>query len=197
MPSGKVFSTELIESRPGLIVFRVDGKGSNQAFCNEGGLHQIQRIPPTEKRGRVQTSTITVAVMPEVPIHQIKIDHNDLEWKFSRCGGPGGQSVNTTDSAVQLTYLPNNLQVRCVSERSQKQNKEIALQILFAKLEQASLEKHANDYNNQRREQVGSGNRGDKKVRTVRFQDDLVIDHVTGKKMTVKKYIKGEIEALH
>lgn len=195
MRSGGVFSTELLEDVHGFICFRVSGKGAQKAFQNESGGHRWQRVSPTEKRGRVHTSTITVAVLEEVSIQEVYIDPNDIEWKATRGSGAGGQHRNMTDSAVQLTHLPTKIRVRCESERSQHQNKEIAMQILRAKLKQQQENSIVSAHNQERKEKVGSGQRGDK-IRTIRLQDDVVINHLNDRKISAKLYVKGQLDLL-
>lgn len=196
MLDGGTFSIELLDERPGIIRFRVLGKKAAKLFSKEGGVHQWQRVPPTEKKGRVHTSTITVAVLPERPIADIKINEKDLDWKTCRGSGAGGQHRNVTDSAVQLTHKPTGIQIRCESERSQHSNKETALQILAARLEQAEEEQLVKSRNKKRREQFGTGERGVQKIRTIKVQDDSVINHENGKRISSKKYLKGDFKKL-
>lgn len=164
-------------------------------MINEAGGHRFQRVPPTERKGRVHTSTITVAVLPEEGPSQIKLADKDLDIRCCRGSGAGGQHRNTTDSAVQVTHLPTGLQVRVESERSQHQNKESALALLRVKLQTEAGARHNSKQNSSRKAQVGVGARGDKR-RTIALQRDSVVDHVTGKEITTKKYLRGEIEAL-
>jgi peptide chain release factor 1 len=191
-----VFSLELLDNRPGIIRIRVSGEKALSLFKCEGGLHQWQRVPPTEKRGRVHTSTITIAVLPEIPTYQIKIDKRELDWKTCRGSGAGGQHRNVTDSAVQLTHIPTKIKIRCESERSQHANKETALQILAARLKEAGENEQAESYNNNRKNQVGSGERGVQKVRIIRLQDDVVINTLNGRRISAKKYMRGMLEGL-
>lgn len=193
---GGSFSIELLEECHGFICFRVKGKTALKDFKNEGGGHRFQRVSPTERKGRVHTSTITVAVLPEVSEVELKINPEDLEWKATRGSGAGGQHRNVTDSAVILTHLPSKMKIRCESERSQHQNKEIALDILRARLQSIATENATSAYNSERKNQVGSGQRGDK-IRTIRLQDDVVVDHQTNKKMSAKLYLKGHIDLLY
>lgn len=188
---GGVFDVELLTERSGLVVFRAAGKGSDVAFANESGGHRWQRVPPTEKRGRMQTSTVTVAVLPEPTPTQVVINENDLDWKFCRGSGAGGQHRNVTDSAVVLTHVPTGITVRCESERSQHSNKETALEILRARLWDAAHNQVSAQTSSSRREQVGSGMRGDKR-RTIRSQDGVVTDHVLNKQWQLKKYLRGD-----
>jgi len=187
---------KLQEARPGYVVFQVEGKGAAKAFKHEAGGHRWQRVPPTERKGRVHTSTITVAVLPVPTEAQVLIQPCDLEWATCRGSGAGGQHKNVTDSAVQLKHLPSGITVQCQSERSQHQNKETALAALRAKLHQAAQEAAQGARNNSRRRQLGSGQRADKR-RTVRVQAGQVVDHVTGKRMKVRQYLRGELEPLY
>jgi peptide chain release factor 1 len=154
-------------------VFRATGKGAVAAFRNEAGGHRHQRVPPTEKRGRVQTSTVTVAVLPVPSPVEVRIDERDLDWTTCRAGGKGGQNVAKTETAVQVTHLPTGLQVRCENERSQKQNLDTAMAILRAKLLDRARNASDAARNGNRRAQLGSGQRGDK-TRTYRWQDGIV-----------------------
>ncbi len=160
-------------------------------FRDESGGHRWQRVPPNDKRGRVHTSTVTVAVLAEPTTVQVAIRDEDLDWTATRGSGAGGQARNKTSSAVQLWHLPTGLMVRCEGERSQTQNRATALEILRAKIwtaqQQAAAKSHAND----RRQQVGSGMRGDKR-RTIRIQDGVVNDHVTGRTWRTKEYLRGD-----
>jgi len=188
---GGVFDLEIVSERPGLLVFKASGKGSDVAFANESGGHRWQRVPPTEKRGRMQTSTITVAVLPERSPTQVIVNDGDLDWKFCRGSGAGGQHRNVTDSAVVLTHIPSGITVRCESERSQHSNKETALEVLRARLWDAAHNQHSAQTSSSRREQVGSGMRGDKR-RTIRSQDGVVTDHVLNKQWQLKRYLRGD-----
>ena len=180
---------------PGLAEVKIEGKKLLKLFSQEAGGHRWQRVPPTEKRGRVQTSTITVAVLPIVSPQSVHLSERDLSWKACRGSGPGGQHRNKTDSAVQLTHKPTGIVVRCESERSQPTNLRLAKEVLAARLQQQSDEKTMNTQNKKRRSQVGKGMRSDKR-RTVRVQAGKVIDHLSGKKMKVAKYLRGDIESL-
>lgn len=160
-------------------------------FRDEPGGHRWQRVPPTEKRGRIHTSTVTVAVLPEPTDTEVKLLESDLEWSYCRGSGKGGQHRNVTDSAVQLRHKPSGLMVRCESERSQPQNKRTALALLRAKLWALQHEAEVGARADDRRQQVGSGMRGDK-WRTIRTQDGVVTDHVTGRRWRYRDYVKGE-----
>lgn len=184
----------LTERTDGFICFKVSGKNVYKWFANEAGGHRWQRVPPTEKRGRVQTSTITVAILRENKDVNINIKESDLDWKFSRGTGPGGQHKNKTDTAVQLTHKPTGIIARC-DGRSQSTNKEVALMILAARLRKRAVSQKHNITNDIRKKQVGSGMRGDK-IRTIRVRDNKVVDHKTGKKTTYTKYAKGDFSDL-
>lgn len=185
-----VFSPELIEERPGLVAFRVPGAGS--FFNNEAGGHRWQRIPPTERKGRVHTSTVTVAILQEPAEHEFELKPSELDIKTTRGSGPGGQHRNKVESVVVVTHRPSGTVVRADCGRSQHQNKALALGLLRARLaalQRASQEKGLNDL---RKAQVGSGQRGDKR-RTIRTQDGIVTDHVLGRKMRLEDYLSGRM----
>lgn len=138
---------------------------------------------------------MTVAVLPEPSAAEVRLNERDLDWKACRGSGAGGQHRNTTDSAVQLTHLPTGIMVRCESERSQHQNKELARGLLRARLREAEQAGRDQKRNRKRRDQIGGGARGDKR-RTIALQRDQVTDHVTGKQMSAKQYLRGLIEDL-
>lgn len=187
---GTLFECQLVDSTDSSVVLQVSGKLAEQIFKNEPGGHRWQRIPPTEKRGRVHTSTVTVAVMKEPQNSELKIEDRDLQITTCRGSGAGGQHRNKTDSAVQIKHIPTGLIVRCETERSQMQNRETALQILRARLLEKKISGENSKTEKERKNQVGSGMRGDKR-RTIRQQDGQVNDHVTGKAWRYEDYIKG------
>jgi peptide chain release factor 1 len=189
--NGGDFSLEVLDERPGALVLRASGSTVAATFANESGGHRWQRVPPTERSGRVHTSTITVAVMAEPSERELVVQPSDLRWVTRRGTGPGGQHRNKTESAVELTHLPTGLVVRCQSERSQLRNKQSALAVLRARLQALSdASEHATSAADRRR-QVGSGMRGDKR-RTIRIKDGQVHDHVTGQRWNATDYLRGE-----
>ena len=166
------------------------GAGARVLFEGEAGGHRFQRVPPTEKRGRVQSSTITVAVLDELAYSDPAIRDEDLEWSTCRASGNGGQHLQKTDSAVQLLHLPTGIQVRSEGERSQRQNRMAALEAIRAQLARIQRDAVTAERASARRGQIGSGMRGDKR-RTIRVQDDTVTDHLTGRVWRYRDYVRG------
>jgi peptide chain release factor 1 len=177
--------TEDLESSPselgGLkeVIFRVSGESVFRKLRYESGVHRVQRVPATEAQGRIHTSTATVAVLPEAEDVDIDLKPDELRIEVSRSGGPGGQGVNTTDSAVQVLHIPTGTIVRCQDGRSQLKNKEKALSILRARLLERKQRDEAEKYSAQRRGQIGTGGR-EEKIRTYNFPQNRVTDHRIG-----------------
>ena len=176
------------------VTFAVKGDGAYSVFKWEGGTHRVQRVPETESAGRIHTSTATVAVMPEAEEVDIEIDQNDLKIDVYRSTGPGGQSVNTTDSAVRITHLPTGVVVAMQDEKSQLQNKDKAMRVLRARLYERELERQRAELDAERRSQIGGGERAEK-IRTYNFPENRLTDHRV--KLTVHqldRILQGELD---
>jgi peptide chain release factor 1 len=187
------FLTEPLSVGDGDYTFAVKGAGAYSVFKFEGGTHRVQRVPETESQGRIHTSTATVAVLPEAEEVDVQIDENDLQIDVYRSSGPGGQSVNTTDSAVRITHKPSGLVVSMQDEKSQLQNRDKAMRVLRARLLEQELAARAAEQAADRIAQVGTGERA-YKIRTYNFPQDRVTDHRVKVNKNVAGVLAGELD---
>ncbi|HEV2981423.1 MAG TPA: peptide chain release factor 1 [Solirubrobacteraceae bacterium] len=190
------WQTESLEVGDGKYTFAIKGEGAYSVFKFEGGTHRVQRVPQTESQGRIHTSTATVAVLPEAEEVEVQIDPGDLQVDVYRSSGPGGQSVNTTDSAVRVTHLPTGIVVSMQDEKSQLQNREKALRVLRARLAERALAEQQAELAADRRSQVGTGDRAEK-IRTYNYGERRVTDHRI--KLTVynlDQVLEGQLDEL-
>ena len=178
------------------VSFMISGQGAYSRLKYESGVHRVQRVPETESGGRIHTSTITVAIMPEVEDFDVQIDMNDCKFDVFRASGNGGQCVNTTDSAVRLTHIPTGIVISCQDEKSQLKNKDKALKVLRAKLYDLEQQKRHDEEAELRRSQVGTGDRSEK-IRTYNFPQGRVTDHRINLTLySLDKIMQGELDPL-
>ncbi|NMC35946.1 PCRF domain-containing protein [Candidatus Beckwithbacteria bacterium] len=176
------------------LVLKIKGQNAYTQLQYESGVHRVQRVPVTEKNGRIHTSTATVAILPIVPKTQIELNPNDLEWSFSRAGGHGGQNVNKVSTAVRLTHKPTGIVVSCRQERTQMQNRLIAEDLLRSRLWEIEEEKRLSTISSQRRGAVGRGDRSEK-IRTYNYPQNRVTDHrITKSWYDLENIIDGHLE---
>src|SRR4029079_6288236 len=194
--------TEVLSSSPSELggfkeaIFRVSGESVFRKLRYESGVHRVQRVPDTEAQGRIHTSTATVAVLPEAEDIDVELKPDDLRIEVSRAGGPGGQGVNTTESAVQVMHIPTGMIVRCQDGRSQIKNKERAISILRARLLERNQREEAEKYSAQRRGQIGTGGR-EEKIRTYNFPQNRVTDHRIGLTLyNLDRVMEGQLAEL-
>ncbi|HLJ03117.1 MAG TPA: peptide chain release factor 1 [Solirubrobacteraceae bacterium] len=190
------FSVEPLAIGDGTYTFAVKGDGAYSVFKFEGGTHRVQRVPETESQGRIHTSTATVAVLPEVDDVEIEIDPGDLQIDVYRSSGPGGQSVNTTDSAVRITHKPSGIVVSMQDEKSQLQNRERAMRVLRARLYERALAEQQAELAASRQAQVGTGERAEK-IRTYNYPEKRVTDHRIGLRLhNLDAILLGQMDEL-
>lgn len=178
------------------VIALIEGKGVYSRLKYESGVHRVQRVPVTESQGRIHTSTVTVAILPEAEEVEVEIDPNDLRIDIFRSSGPGGQSVNTTDSAVRITHLPTNMVVTCQDEKSQHKNKAKALKILRARLLDQAKQEKEKEISEKRKNQVGTGERSER-IRTYNFPQGRVTDHRIGLTLyRLNEVLDGELDEI-
>lgn len=178
------------------LIAEISGSGVYDSLKNESGVHRVQRVPETEKSGRTHTSTVSVAILPEVEPKEIQINPQDLEITFFHSSGPGGQNVNKVETAVRIRHIPSGLVVASQSERSQARNKELAMNILRAKFYEIQKTAEEQKIDALRKEQIGWAERVEK-IRTYNFPQDRITDHRLGKKFSnIEKILEGDLDSI-
>ncbi len=178
------------------LIAEISGAGVYDALRQESGVHRVQRVPETERQGRIHTSTASVAVLPYVEPKSVEVKDNDLEVTFSRAGGPGGQNVNKVETAVRILHKPTGIVVSCRTERFQHANREKAMEVLRAKLFEAQQSQAVGSVGDLRKSQIGSGERSEK-IRTYNFPEDRITDHRIGKKFhNIPKILEGDLDKI-
>mgnify|MGYP001567782059 CR=1 FL=1 len=192
----------IVDSSPGTIggyktfIAQISGEGAYETLKQESGVHRVQRIPNTEKSGRIHTSTASVAIMPATQAQEVQVNPQDLDVSFFRSSGPGGQNVNKVSTAVRIVHRPTGLVVTSQAGRSQHANREQAITLLQAKLADMEREKEAVERGDLRRDQIGGGDRAEK-IRTYNFPQDRITDHRIGKKIhNIEKVLEGNLDPI-
>lgn len=190
-----VFDLKVIKELPGFISFDASGKNA-EIFLNESGGHRWQRVPPTEKRGRVHTSSVTVAVLDNFQKEEVVIQDWEYNVRRYKASGKGGQHRNKVETAVELLHYETGITAKCDEERSLNSNIEIALKRLTEKVQQVKHDRQVGERSDNRKQQIGTGMRGDK-IRTVQEQNSQVVNHLNGKSIPTKTYFKGFVDELY